>query len=263
MTTPGAGSCADVGRKPDCDAPENAANSATSPGGPATPIPPTAWPFLKSGTPPGLTAVSSPSIGSNLPVMIPRPVFAPSRERAGLMDSPGLKLALSGQPRFVFSIPYRSALGAFATLGGKWLPQAYMGVEVHANVIDNLLHSGEPGRSLLTRGAREEMIDVAFILVFGLGLGLWFGRVPPLYSTLSLLLVLGVFGWFVYFAFAHWGRWLSFVIPAGTLVANYAAITSFRMIFEEREKRKIRKTFSQYLSPGVIALIEKDPQKYI
>jgi len=138
-----------------------------------------------------------------------------------------------------------------------------MGVEVHANIIDNLLHSGEQGRSFLTRGAREEMIDVAFILVFGLGLGLWFGRVPPLYSTISVLLALGSFGWFVYFAFAHWGRWLSFVIPAGTLVANYAAITSFRMIFEEREKRKIRKTFSQYLSPGVIALIEKDPQKYI
>jgi adenylate cyclase len=47
------------------------------------------------------------------------------------------------------------------------------------------------------------------------------------------------------------------------LVANYAAITSFRVIFEEREKRKIRKTFGQYLSPGVIALIEKDPGRYI
>ena len=46
-------------------------------------------------------------------------------------------------------------------------------------------------------------------------------------------------------------------------MVNYAVITSFRMIFEEGEKRKIRKTFSQYLSPGVIALIEKDPQKYI
>jgi adenylate cyclase len=46
-------------------------------------------------------------------------------------------------------------------------------------------------------------------------------------------------------------------------VASYASITSFRVIHEEREKRKIRKTFSQYLSPGVIALIEKDPQKYI
>lgn len=141
--------------------------------------------------------------------------------------------------------------------------EAYMGVEVHANIIDNVLHSGEAGRSFLTRGAREEMIDAGFILLFGLGLGLWFGRVPPLYSTLSLVVTLAVYGWFVYFSFARWGSWLSFVIPAGTLVANYAAITSFRMIFEEREKRKIRKTFSQYLSPGVIALIERDPQKYI
>jgi hypothetical protein len=39
--------------------------------------------------------------------------------------------------------------------------------------------------------------------------------------------------------------------------------TSFRVIHEEREKRKIRKTFSQYLSPGVIALIAKDPREYI
>jgi adenylate cyclase len=141
--------------------------------------------------------------------------------------------------------------------------EAYMGVEIHANIIDNVLHSTEPGRGFLTRGAREEMIDIAFIAFFGIGLGVLFARVPPLYSTISLLVVLSLFGWFVYFAFAHWGKWLSFVIPAGTLVANYAAITSFRMIFEEREKRKIRKTFSQYLSPGVIALIEKDPQKYI
>ena len=139
----------------------------------------------------------------------------------------------------------------------------YMGVEVHANIIDNLLHSGETGRSFLTRGFREEATDAGFILLFGAVFGFWFSRVKPLYSTLSLVVVLAVFSWFVYFGFAHWGQWLSFVIPAGTLVANYATITSFRMVFEEREKRKIRKTFSQYLSPGVIALIEKDPQKYI
>ena len=139
----------------------------------------------------------------------------------------------------------------------------YMGVEVHANIIDNLLHSGETGRSFLTRGFREEATDAGFILLFGAVFGFWFSRVKPLYSTLSLVVALAAFSWFVYFSFAHWGQWLSFVIPAGTLVANYAAITSFRMVFEEREKRKIRKTFSQYLSPGVIALIEKNPQKYI
>jgi adenylate cyclase len=140
---------------------------------------------------------------------------------------------------------------------------SYMGVEVHANIIDNLLHDTERGRTFLARGIREDLVDAGVILLFGLVFGAWFARIKPLYSTLSLILTLAAFGWFVYFSFASMGRWLSFVIPAGTLVANYAVITSFRMIFEEREKRKIRKTFSQYLSPGVIALIEKDPQKYI
>ena len=139
----------------------------------------------------------------------------------------------------------------------------YMGVEVHANIIDNVLHSEEKGRGFLQRGLDEEMIDVGVILIFGIAFGVLFGRVQPLYSTLLLIVALGVFAWFVYYEFAAHGRWLSFVIPAGTLVANYAAITSFRMIFEEREKRRIRKTFSQYLSSGVISLIEKDPQKYI
>jgi adenylate cyclase len=139
----------------------------------------------------------------------------------------------------------------------------YMGVEVHANIIDNLLHSDEKGRTFLTRGLNEEMIDTGMILLFGLVFGFWFSRIKPLYSTLSLFLTLGLFAWFMYISFARWGLWLSCVIPAGTLVVNYAVITSFRMIFEEGEKRKIRKTFSQYLSPGVIALIEKDPQKYI
>jgi adenylate cyclase len=139
----------------------------------------------------------------------------------------------------------------------------YMGVEVHANIIDNLLHSDERGRSFLTRGLHEEIIDTGFILLFGLVFGFWFSRVKPLYSTISVFLTLGAFAWLVYLSFARWGLWLSCVVPAGTLVANYAVITSFRMIFEEGEKRKIRKTFSQYLSPGVISLIEKDPAKYI
>jgi adenylate cyclase len=139
----------------------------------------------------------------------------------------------------------------------------YMGVEVHANILDNLLHSDEHGRGFLIRGFHEELADAGFIIFFGMGVGIWFGRSRPLVSTVSALVVLAAFGWFNYFAFAQWGRWLGFVIPAATLLANSAAISSFRVIFEEREKRRIRKTFSQYLSPGVIALIEEDPQKYI
>jgi adenylate cyclase len=139
----------------------------------------------------------------------------------------------------------------------------YMGVEVHANILDNLLHSAEAPRTFLIRGFSEEIVDVAFIVFFGLGLGLWFGHSRPLVATLTVIVALAAFLVFIYYGFVYWGRWYSFVVPAATLVGSYASITSFRVIHEEREKRKIRKTFSQYLSPGVIALIEKDPQKYI
>ena len=138
----------------------------------------------------------------------------------------------------------------------------YMGVEIHANVIDNLLHSDERGRGFLNRSFPEEMIDVAFILIFGIGMGFLFARLKPLYSTLSVIVAIAIFGAIVYLAFAHYGMWLYTVIPVGTLVVNYGAITSFRMVTEEREKRKIRKTFERYVSPGVIRLIEKDPKRY-
>jgi len=138
----------------------------------------------------------------------------------------------------------------------------YMGVEIHANVIDNLLHIAEPGRGFLSRGSNEEMIDIFFILAFGIGMGFAFARLKPLYSTFSVVAALVAFVGIAYMAFSHWGMWLYLVIPAGTLIVNYGGITSFRMVFEEREKRKVRKTFERYVSPGVIRLIEADPKKY-
>ncbi len=139
---------------------------------------------------------------------------------------------------------------------------AYMGVEIHANVMDNLLHARDRGRTFLKHGGNEEMIDLFLLVTMGLGLGFLFGRLKPLYSTLVAFAGVALFSVIVYVAFARFGMWLSFVIPVGTILANYASITSFRMIFEEREKRKIRKSFSSYVSPGVINLIEKDPKKY-
>ena len=139
---------------------------------------------------------------------------------------------------------------------------SYMGVELHANTLDNLLHTADKGRGFLHRGQTEEMIDIVLLLISGLGLGYLFSSLPPLRATIAAILGLGIFSFIVYSAFVWYGMWLCFVIPAGTMILNYAAITSFRMVFEEREKRKIRKSFSSYVSPGVIALIEKDPKKY-
>ena len=140
--------------------------------------------------------------------------------------------------------------------------EGYMGVELHANVLDNMLNDDVPGRGFLKRGFYQEMADFLFIVAFGLGMGFLFARLKPMQSTLSMLIALLAYVGLTMFAFSHWGMWLFLVIPAGTLVVNYGAITSFRMIFEEREKRKVRRTFERYVSPGVIKLIEEDPKKY-
>ncbi|MEO5935980.1 MAG: CHASE2 domain-containing protein, partial [Terriglobales bacterium] len=61
---------------------------------------------------------------------------------------------------------------------------SYMGVEIHANILDNLLHANESGRSFLKRSGNEEMVDVILLVTMGLGLGFLFGRLKPFYSTL-------------------------------------------------------------------------------
>jgi len=139
----------------------------------------------------------------------------------------------------------------------------YMGVEVHANIIDNLLHSNEPHRTFLSYDYHEEIVDFVIIIAFGAGMSLWFGRCKPVTATISFLIVLGGFLFFVYFAFEHWGRWYSVIVPSTTLLISYVAATSYRVVFEEQAARQIRKTFSQYLSPDVISLMEEDPEKYL
>ena len=146
------------------------------------------------------------------------------------------------------SIPYQS--------------EGYMGVEIHANVIDNLLHNDERGRGYLTRAFREEATDMIFLLLFGMGMGYLFGRLTPWMSLVSVVVGLVIFAGVVYFSFSGMGMLLNVVMPVGTLLLNFGSITSYRLVFEEREKRKVRKTFERYVSPGVIRLIEMDPKKY-
>jgi adenylate cyclase len=63
----------------------------------------------------------------------------------------------------------------------------------------------------------------------------------------------------VYAAFLH-GWWLNFTLPAGTLTANVMAVSLYRALVEEKEKRKVRSAFGHYLSPEVIRRLLVNPQ---
>ena len=71
-----------------------------------------------------------------------------------------------------------TALGIGDLRNTPFQTSGYMGVEVHANILDNLLHSSEPHRTFLRRGFRQELTDIGFIALFGAVLGLVWPLAP-------------------------------------------------------------------------------------
>lgn len=129
----------------------------------------------------------------------------------------------------------------------------YPGMEVHANVIDNMLN----GR-FLVHGAHQILLDLALIFVFGLPLGFGLALVAPRWMWFGWGLLIPFTG-LLYFAFLR-GWWLNFTLPAGTLTANVMVVSLYRALVEEKEKRKVRSAFGQYLSPEVIRRLLLNPR---
>jgi adenylate cyclase len=149
-------------------------------------------------------------------------------------------------------------VGATATGIGDLRPTPfggtdYPGVEIHANVIDNILNRG-----FLKRGPKQALTDALLILFFGIPLGIWMALASPrwMWFGFGLLAPLAALD---YQAFLR-GSWLNFTVPAATLTGNVILVSLYRVLIEEKEKRRVRSAFGQYLSPEVIRRLLLNPQ---
>jgi adenylate cyclase len=129
----------------------------------------------------------------------------------------------------------------------------YPGIEIHANTIDNLLHE-----NFLRRGAQQQRLDLLVILFFGLPLGFFMAVVPPRFMYFGLAFFVPLF-LLDYQAFLR-GSWLNFTVPAMTIASNVLLVSLYRALVEEKEKRKVRGYFSQYVSPEVVRQLLLDPK---
>ncbi len=129
----------------------------------------------------------------------------------------------------------------------------YPGVEIHANVIDNILNE-----RFLKHGFRQALADVLLILFFGIPLGIWMALVSPRWMWFGVSLLLPMIA-VNFWAFLH-GWWLNLLVPALTLSTNVLLVSLYRSLFEEKEKRRVRSAFGQYLSPEVIRRLLLNPQ---
>ncbi|MBN1615448.1 MAG: CHASE2 domain-containing protein [Deltaproteobacteria bacterium] len=132
----------------------------------------------------------------------------------------------------------------------------FPGVEIHATVIDNILH-----KNFLKHSAWTTFLDVCSIILFGLIMGIAVSRIRAVQGMLLALALLVAFGIVNAAVFSRFNTWLNMVFPVLTMVAVYLGITIYRYVTEEREKKKIRGAFQYYLTASVINEMLKDPSK--
>ena len=132
----------------------------------------------------------------------------------------------------------------------------YPGVEIHANVIDNILHN-----HFLQHSGWIEFLDILSIIGVGLLMGLLIPKLNAVRGMLVAFLATGSFVGVNMFLFSRFNMWLNLIYPVLTMLSVYSGITVYRYMTEEREKKKVRNAFQYYLTASVITEMLKDPSK--
>ncbi|RMF98281.1 MAG: adenylate/guanylate cyclase domain-containing protein [Candidatus Schekmanbacteria bacterium] len=143
-------------------------------------------------------------------------------------------------------------------LGDKWVtPFGIMfGVEKQATIAQNFLD-----RKFLVHPALAILYDLFSILLIGTILSFTLTKLSPSKSGFLALAVFILVIIIISSIFIYYNIWINMVFPLLTTASLYVSITSYRFLTEEKEKRKIRGAFQQYLSPSVVNEVTKDPSK--
>ncbi len=134
----------------------------------------------------------------------------------------------------------------------------FPGVEVHANIVDNLLSA-----SALYREDRLVLAELALLVVLGL---LVIAVVPraggagrgALFALGLMALVVAGAVW----AFAARGLWINMAYPLTATLGVYLAVAVTQSVTVEARARTIRLAFSTYVPPEVVNEMVRSPESF-
>ncbi len=146
-----------------------------------------------------------------------------------------------------------TAMGTYDLRSTPFSP-LYPGVEIHANVIDNILT-----QNFITRPKWSQIYDLLAIIVLGILTGI---ALPRMSALKGLLFAAGLF--ILHILVARWlfvslKVWLNIVYPLLALSVTYTGLTVYYYVTEERERKKIKGAFRHYVAPIVIEEMLKEP----
>ena len=128
------------------------------------------------------------------------------------------------------------------------------GVELHATIADDII-----SERYIRQGGMEALIDMFFIVAMG-ALAFFLTTRLHLYGAIpATAVLLSGYIWFTYYMF-NAGHWINMIYPIMSAVIAVLVGSGFRYLVLERSAREMRSMFSSYLSPKLVARLEKDPE---
>ena len=129
------------------------------------------------------------------------------------------------------------------------------GVEVHANVIDNLLNG-----DMLVKSVFEEPINIAIIIFTTFIVVLLYSRLPIAYLVVAYTLSLYLMFYLNYYLLFSEHMILNSIFPLMSMVLSLIATLGVKYIFEFRQKEIVKKSFSKKVSKQVMEDLLLHPQ---
>jgi len=130
----------------------------------------------------------------------------------------------------------------------------HAGTEINATVIDNIV----TGR-FLDRPEWWKVFDLLAIILLASLVAIVVTRTRAVAGLLSGAALFGGYVLLAGWLFSRHGVWLSMVYPLLALGLNYTGLTAYRYLTEERERRRMKAMFGQYVAPAVVEELLEDP----
>jgi class 3 adenylate cyclase/CHASE2 domain-containing sensor protein len=94
--------------------------------------------------------------------------------------------------------------------------------------------------------------EMALIIFLGVLTAFLTWQMRAFVASAAVLLLLLTFIAAGFYAFVEFRCWLPLVFPAGAMLVEHLSLVTYRVVFEEREQRRVRSVFSKIVSPDVM-----------
>ena len=136
------------------------------------------------------------------------------------------------------------------------LDAALPGVEVHANIVENILTDTQ-----LTRPLEADTLEVFAAIVIGI---IMIVVTPLLGARISMYFFLGGTAFMIWFSWDAYSTRLELYDPGFPVIVAvlfYGFLTYAAFIREEAQRKQVRSAFGQYLSPDLVKKLADDPDQ--